>query len=182
MTNPTILQWILATVTLMFALLVVLGRNPVISAISLMATLFSTALLFFSIQAYFIGVVQILIYAGAISVLFIFIVMLLDLKPTRVRIPGRAPIYMLSIGVGAVFLIAALMGVLPVLSHLGILSLTDISADSSLEAQSIAQQLLSKYMIPFQVSALLLLAALMGVVVLGKKNMVGEKEEGKRDL
>ncbi len=178
-TNPTLLQWILGTLTLAFAVLVVFGRNPVISAISLMATLFSTGLLFFSVQAYFIGVVQILIYAGAISVLFIFIVMLLDLKPTRIRIPGRAPVYVLSFLAGSGFFVAALLSVLPVLKQLGAMDVLGVSNEASLAPEAISLQLLSKYMIPFQVTALLLLAAVMGVVVVGKKNMLKEKTDGK---
>ena len=174
--NPTILQWILGTVTLASALLVVLGRNPIVSAISLMATLFSTGLLYFSAGAEFVGVVQILIYAGAISVLIIFIVMLLDLKPSRIRIPGRSPVYVLSAIVGAVFFVAAILSVLPVLSSIGAMDIMAVTDEGAAQdPAAISLQLLSKYMIPFQVTALLLLGAVMGVVVLGKKNMLTER-------
>jgi NADH-quinone oxidoreductase subunit J len=179
--SPTILQWILGAATLASALLVILGRNPIVSAIALMGTLFSTGLLYFSTGAQFIGVVQILIYAGAISVLIIFIVMLLDLKPTRIRIPGRAPTYVLSAVVGGVFFVAALLSVLPVLKTIGAMDDMTVLADgiSGQHPASISLQLLSKYMIPFQVTALLLLGAVMGVVVLGKKNMLSERTSSK---
>jgi len=176
-TNPTLLQWIIGAVTLASALMVVLSRNPIVSAISLMGTLFSAGLLFFTVGAYFIGVVQILIYAGAISVLIIFIVMLLDLKPTRIRIPGRAPVYVLAAVASAVFFVAAIFSVLPVLRNIGAMDLLGISKEGLGQApESISLQLLSKYMIPFQATALLLLAAVMGVVVLGKKNMLSERK------
>jgi len=170
MGSPTILQWIIGAITLASALLVILGRNPIVSAISLMATMFATGLLYFSLGAHFIGVVQILIYAGAISVLIIFIVMLLDLRPTRVNIPGRAPVYVLSLVAGATFFVAAIFSVLPLLRAVGIGPL-----GNGQQPEEISMQLLSKYMIPFQATALLLLAAVMGVVVLGKKNMMSER-------
>jgi NADH-quinone oxidoreductase subunit J len=179
--SPTFLQWLLGAVTLALALLVILGRNPVVSAISLMGTLFSTGLIFFSVGAQFVGAVQILIYAGAISVLFIFVVMLLDLRPTRVRIPGRAPVYVFSFVVCALFFVAAILSVLPVLRNLGaieVLGLSEAGLDQGPVA--ISMQLLSKYMIPFQATALLLLAAVMGVVVLGKKNMLSERKQSEQ--
>lgn len=176
MSSPTVLQWIIGLITLASAFLVILGRNPIVSAISLMATMFSTGLLYFSLGAHFIGVVQILIYAGAISVLIIFIVMLLDLRPIRVLIPGRAPVYALAALAGAAFFVAAMLSVLPLLKNVGALDMLGTATESSgQQPEEISMQLLSKYMIPFQATALLLLAAVMGVVVLGKKNMVSER-------
>src|SRR3954471_18922035 len=89
MESPNLLQFVFGTLTLVTGLMVIFSRNPVVSAIMLMGTLFFTGGLYFGMGLYFIGAVQILIYAGAISVLFVFIVMLLDLRPAVLKIPGR---------------------------------------------------------------------------------------------
>jgi NADH-quinone oxidoreductase subunit J len=69
-----------AFITLLFGIGVVVCRNPVASALSLVMSFAGLAALFISLDAYFIGVIQILVYAGAVMVLFLFIVMLLDIK------------------------------------------------------------------------------------------------------
>lgn len=167
---PTILQYVFAALTLVCACLVVLGKNPVISAMALMGTLFSTGILYFSLQSYFIGAVQILIYAGAISVLFIFIVMLLDLSPLRLKIPGRSFVHGLAALAGLLILGATLAAVLPALQQPGLMGFLEAVSESPQATGPLAISLrfLSKYMIPFQMTALLLLAAVMGVVVLGR--------------
>lgn len=183
--EPSIFQYLLGTLTVATALMVVLGKNPVMSAMSLLATLFLTGLLYFTFGAYFVGAVQILIYAGAISVLFIFIVMLLDLKPRNVKIPGRKPVYVLAGIVGVTLFGALLVSVLPALGENGIMDFGLVSTSAMREAsqlpESISLRLLSKYMLPFQVTALLLLAAVMGVIVIGRKNRLtgpGSDERG----
>jgi len=172
MAAPSVFQMILCVLALTCALLVVLQRNPVISAISLLGTLFTTGLLYFTLEAYFVGAVQILVYAGAISVLFVFIVMLLDLKPTRVRVPGRAPTIVLGVTAGASFFVLCALSVLPVLKTFGLLDTMSGGLGEAAEGPlAISVLLLSKYMLPFQVTALLLLASIMGVVVLGKRTL-----------
>ena len=75
-----LLFWIFVAMMLFFGGMVVLNRNPVASALSLVVCFLALAALFVSLDAYFIGVIQILVYAGAVMVLFLFIIMLLDLK------------------------------------------------------------------------------------------------------
>jgi NADH-quinone oxidoreductase subunit J len=176
--TPSVLQIIFGGVTLLCALLVVLGKNPVVSAMALMGTLFSTGILFFSQKAYFIGAVQILIYAGAISVLFIFIVMLLDLKPLRLSIPGRMPVHVLGFLAGALILVGSLLVALPALQEPGLVDALAATGDGleASEPLSISLRFLSKYMIPFQATALLILAAIMGVVVLGRPTRANRPE------
>jgi NADH-quinone oxidoreductase subunit J len=74
------LFYIFASMTLLFGIGVVVCRNPVASALSLVMSFAGLAALFISLDAYFIGVIQILVYAGAVMVLFLFIIMLLDIK------------------------------------------------------------------------------------------------------
>src|SRR5258707_9379096 len=79
------LFWVFALMTLIFGGAVVLNRNPVASALSLVVSFLGLAALFVSLDAYFIGVIQVLVYAGAVMVLFLFIIMLLNLQVEKIR-------------------------------------------------------------------------------------------------
>src|SRR5881398_1380902 len=79
------LFWIFALMMLVFGVAVVINRNPVASALSLVVSFLALAVLFMSLDAYFIGIIQVLVYAGAIMVLFLFIIMLLDLRGETLR-------------------------------------------------------------------------------------------------
>src|SRR3954467_6545636 len=82
---PAWLFWIFALLMLVFGAAVVINRNPVASALSLVVSFLGLSALFVSLNAYFIGVIQVLVYAGAVMVLFLFIIMLLDLRAEEVR-------------------------------------------------------------------------------------------------
>src|SRR3989441_2707695 len=79
------LFWVFALMTLIFGAAVVVNRNPVASALSLVVSFLGLAALFVSLEAYFIGIIQVLVYAGAVMVLFLFIIMLLDLRTEKLR-------------------------------------------------------------------------------------------------
>ena len=79
-TMPAFLFWIFALVMLGFGAAVVLNRNPIASALSLVMCFMGLSALFMSLDAFFIGIIQVLVYAGAVMVLFLFIIMLLDLR------------------------------------------------------------------------------------------------------
>jgi len=76
----TFLFWVLSAVMLASAVCVVAFRNPVNSAMSLVLSFLALAGLFITLDAFFIGIIQVIVYAGAVMVLFLFIIMLLDLK------------------------------------------------------------------------------------------------------
>src|SRR5437763_4802839 len=82
---PAPLFWAFALLMLVFGAAVVINRNPVASALSLVVSFLGLAALFVSLDAYFIGVIQVLVYAGAVMVLFLFIIMLLDLRAEKIR-------------------------------------------------------------------------------------------------
>ncbi len=171
--TPGYFHLIFGMLTLIAALGVVMSHNPVVSAMALMATLFTTGTLYFGMGSFFVGAVQILIYAGAVSVLFVFIVMLLDMRPLKLSIPGRKATNILSILTGIFLFFSLTLGILQ-----GTLQSTVSSPDvaesvgESMGAKTIALQFLSKYMLPFQVTGLMILAAVIGVILLGrpKKN------------
>ena len=80
-----LLFWIFALMMLVFGAAVIINRNPVASALSLVVSFLALAALFVSLDAFFIGIIQVLVYAGAIMVLFLFIIMLLDLRAEELR-------------------------------------------------------------------------------------------------
>src|SRR3954470_24717776 len=82
---PSPLFWIFALLMLVFGAAVIVNRNPVASALSLVVSFLGLAALFVSLDAFFIGVIQVLVYAGAVMVLFLFIIMLLDLRAEERR-------------------------------------------------------------------------------------------------
>src|SRR5213594_2737566 len=82
---PPFLFWVFALMTLIFGAAVVLNRNPVASALSLVVSFLGLSALFVSLDAYFVGIIQVLVYAGAVMVLFLFIIMLLDLRAEELR-------------------------------------------------------------------------------------------------
>src|SRR5947208_881173 len=79
------LFWVFALMTLIFGAAVVINRNPVASALSLVVSFLGLAALFMSLNAYFVGIIQVLVYAGAVMVLFLFIIMLLNLQAEERR-------------------------------------------------------------------------------------------------
>src|SRR6188768_1589690 len=80
-----ILFWLFAIMTLVFGIAVVANRNPVASALSLVVSFLGLAALYVGLDAYFIAVIQVLVYAGAVMVLFLFVIMLLDLRAEERR-------------------------------------------------------------------------------------------------
>ena len=82
---PSFLFWTFALVMIGFGAAVIISRNPIASALSLVVSFLGLSVLFVSLNAFFIGVIQVLVYAGAVMVLFLFIIMLLDLRAEKIR-------------------------------------------------------------------------------------------------
>src|SRR3954471_3661203 len=97
------LFWGFALLMLVFAVAVVINRNPVASALSLVVSFLGLAALFMSLGAFFVGIIQVLVYAGAVMVLFLFIIMLLDLRAEKLR-KINWPVTAGGIAVAVVFL------------------------------------------------------------------------------
>ena len=146
------------------------SKSPVNSALWLVLNLFCIAGLYLTLNAQFLAVIQILVYAGAIMVLFLFVIMLLNLSvmPTVTRVTvGRMVGFVLAMGVLALltYSIAASLDVLPV--HIVADAATVTGSPSSL-----AQSLFTKYVLPFEVIGILLLAATIGAVIIAKRKPV----------
>lgn len=163
-----ILFWIFALMMLIFGASVVINRNPVASALSLVVSFLGLAALFVSLDAFFIGVIQVLVYAGAVMVLFLFIIMLLDLKAEQRRKLNLAA--MAGGGAVTVAFVAQLWLVLQRFP-LGRQEFRPLRTDPIDDVREIGMTLFSTHNLPFQVVAVLILVATIGVVILSKREL-----------
>jgi NADH-quinone oxidoreductase subunit J len=158
--------YVFAALTLLCAILVVanpFSRNPVTSAMFLVLTIISMSGLFLLLHAFFLAAVQILVYAGAVIVLFIFVIMLLDLKEEQRR---RIKFFGLAAGLVSVGIVVSIF----------IKSLASIkpnAAPPKLEGETYAlgKLLFTQYTLPFEIVSVLLLVAMIGVILLSKKKL-----------
>ena len=162
-----LLFWIFAILMLAFGISVVAQPNPVSSALSLVVSFIALAALFVSLDAFFIGIIEILVYAGAVMVLFLFIIMLLDLRSGTQR---KANPIVLGAGVViALVFVGELCQVLNAFTP-GKRGLPALGAPVT-DVQSVGHVLFTSYNLPFQIVAVLILVATVGVVVLSKKEL-----------
>jgi len=164
-----LLFWCFAVLMLGFGITVIAMRDPVASALSLVVSFICLAALFVLLDAYFIGTIQILVYAGAVMVLFLFIIMLLDLKAEKRR---QANVFTIVGGfLVAILFIAQLYQALtglrdgrqsvPVLASGGVLGAGDV--------RQIGFTIFSDYNLVLQIVGVLVLVATVGVIVLSKR-------------
>ena len=162
-----LLFWIFAALMLVFGISVITQPNPVSSALSLVVSFIALSALFVSLDAFFIGIIQILVYAGAVMVLFLFIIMLLDL-----RAGSRRKLNVVTVG-GAVLI--ALIFVAELWRVLAAFPVGNRTAPALAgpvrDVQSVGHVLFTSYNLPFQIVAVLILVATVGVVVLSKKEL-----------
>jgi NADH-quinone oxidoreductase subunit J len=163
----TAVFYVLATVSVASAVLLVLFRNPVYSALSLVATLFAVAGLFVLLNAYFLAAVQIIVYAGAVMVLFLFVIMLLNLGHPEALEPMTGTYRRAAVLLLGVLLMAQL-------SAIGARQLRSPVVDNELllseNVSTIGKLLYTDFVFPFEIVSLILLVALIGVVVLVKRD------------
>jgi NADH-quinone oxidoreductase subunit J len=165
-----IVFFIVGVVAILGAVGMVISRNAVHSALFLVLNLFCVALLYLSLNADFLAVVQVIVYAGAIMVLFLFVVTLLN--PSQAETPGRLRGQSWVAGVLAIVLLAEVAAV--ILS--GVFSTiksptTPPPVDWSDNVQAIGALLYSQYLFPFEVTSILLLVAIVGATVLAKRRL-----------
>jgi NADH-quinone oxidoreductase subunit J len=164
-----ILFYLFAMMTLVFGVAVVANRNPVASALSLVVSFLGLAALFVGLDAFFIGVIQVLVYAGAVMVLFLFIIMLLDLKAETLR--KLNPIAYAGGGVVSLVFAAELFIVLKRFAP-GHAAFPELPAGARVDdVRAIGTTLFSTHNLPFQVVGVLILVATIGVVILSKREL-----------
>ena len=163
------LFYIFAALTLLCGGLVIanpFSRNPVTSAMFLVLTIVSMAGLFVLLHAFFLAAVQVLVYAGAVMVLFLFVIMLLDLKEEEHR-----RIKAFGLVTGSLSVLAVLVIVVRTLLFDSKLS-ANLSAPT-FEGSTVAlgRLLFTDYLLPFEILSVLLLVAMVGVILLSKKDL-----------
>lgn len=161
-----ILFYVFAAVAVVSAVSLIWQRNPVASAISLIVTLACQAGLFVLLGAHFAATMQILVYTGAIMVLFVFVIMLLNLQDHELGAPRYRPYKF--IGGGLALLSAVLIGV-TILQNQAAAAAPVQESFGTIEA--VGMELFSTYLFPFEVLSLVLTAAIAGAVILGKKEL-----------
>lgn len=169
------LFYLFSILTLVSALLVVLNRNAVNSAMFMILAFAGTAGLFFLLEAFFIGVIQILVYAGAVMVLFLFVIMLLNVEKMAIKRVGWRTVFFSSLGFVA--LLVGTVYMVKLSPELSISTAPEVLQNVSFEnplayttsSKSFGYGLFTKYMLPLQVAGFLLLIAMVGIVIISKK-------------
>ncbi|RYE24246.1 MAG: NADH-quinone oxidoreductase subunit J [Sphingobacteriales bacterium] len=163
MGNIEIAFWILSVLAIGCALGVVLSRNPINSVLFLIATFFTISGHYLLLNAQFLFIVNLIVYTGAIMVLFLFVIMLMNLnadtEPQKNRLVQLAGI----ISGGCLFLV-----VLAALRSASVKPLSDASTDIGL-IKNLGKTLFTQFVLPFEISSVLFLSAMIGAIVIGKK-------------
>jgi NADH-quinone oxidoreductase subunit J len=168
-TFETLLFYGLAGVSVGSALMMVTRRSPVMSAIWLIANFFALAGLYLTLHAQFIAVIQIIVYAGAIMVLFVFVIMLLnlgDLKRLNEKLSYRKVI-------GAALSAGVLMELVAILGFSNV-AFPVQNVDRAVQigtVENIGKELFTTFLFPFEITSVLLLAAIVGAVLLAKRKL-----------
>jgi NADH-quinone oxidoreductase subunit J len=195
---PSYLFWLFATIMLIGAVAVIAFRNPVSSALAMVTSFVGLAALFIGLSAFFVGVIQILVYSGAIMVLFLFIIMLLDLKDEKRRSDSLAPL-----AAGLVLVAVFFIQLVGVLSHklpnqtappldkevlvaaaasykegenkdIPTKISTSLEAGQLPDIHIIGRTLFTEYNLPLQILGVLLLVSTVGVVTLSRKSAAND--------
>ncbi|MBA1350402.1 NADH-quinone oxidoreductase subunit J [Rhizobium sp. WYCCWR 11146] len=154
-----------ATVSVITALTVILARNPVHSALALMACFLNISAIFVMLEAPLLAVIQIFVYVGAIMVLFLFVIMMIDVREAVLQrfLPGRnLPAMVLLILLGIEMLVLVLWS--------DRFSITEPAAmGGGDQIRQLSTTLFADYLLPFEAASVILLAALVGAIVLARK-------------
>jgi NADH-quinone oxidoreductase subunit J len=160
-----ILFWLLSVMALFGAMMVITSKNPIYSVLWLILTFFAISGHYILLNAQFLAIVNIIVYAGAIMVLFLFVIMLMNLNKNTEPQKHRWVKFVGAIAGGCLLLVlvAALRN-------------TEIKGQSALLnagniglIQNLGKELFSTYVVPFEISSILFLSAMVGAVVIGRK-------------
>ena len=163
--------YIFSVLAITSGLMVVVSRSPVRSALFLINTLFCVAGLFVLLNAHFLAAIQVLVYAGAIMVLFLFVIMLLNLNPEAGEMKKLFTVKILGTA-SAVFFLGEVLLLIGRGSSLGIsgaASAAEIAQEGN--TRLVGKLLFTEYLLPFEITSILLIVAIIGVVVLAKRKL-----------
>ena len=180
MTLDTVIFFISAVVAVFGATMMISQRNPVASVLYMILSLVAQAVVYIQLSALFVGAMLVIVYAGAIMVLFLFVIMLLNLRGTEdfgahSSALSKATKYLVSVllFVEFVFIIKSVIIGAPVA---GLLSTTP-PVDDFGSVKSVSMLLFTKYLYPFELTGVLLLIAVVGAVVIARRDRAEDAEE-----
>ena len=159
---PSFFFYVFAAVLVLAALAIVIARNPLYNVLSLVVAIFCLSSLFIILEAYFVGIILLLVYAGAVLVFFLFVVMCLNLNAQPLPALEQGRFQLLGWVTGASFLSQVFLAVKSFL----MVPAPASSIRGSIEA--VGQILFTDYLLPFELTSLLLLIAIFGIVSLAK--------------
>lgn len=175
---PDLITFVVSAIAIVLgALGVILMRNPVHSALMMILTLFAVAVLFVEQNAQFLAAVQVIVYAGAIVVLFLFVIMLLgvdkkeDLRKEKLR--GQRPLAIFAVVVIFAEILTLSKGTWATGAHGTVLATSSHSSN----VVQLAQSIFTTYLLPFEATSVLLIIAVIGAVVLVRQS--DQKTSGK---
>jgi NADH-quinone oxidoreductase subunit J len=165
----TLFFCLVAAIAVLMSILVIRCKNPINSALSLIMTFFCLATLYVMLEAPFMAAIQVIVYAGAIMVLIVFVIMLLNIRTESGRRTSHAIFLGFATGAFLLFQACYLLGRSSLPSAKG-------PVDSALIAkvghtELIGKSLFTDFLLPFEITSILLLVAIIGAVVLTKKKL-----------
>ena len=166
-----ILFFLFAAISVVAAMNVILQRNPIYSAIGLIVTLCSLAGLFLTLSAQFIAAIQIIVYAGAIMVLFVFTIMLLNVRSEEAKVDRQkflrwlaVPLFLALLG-EVYFVVRTVNNPPPQIPATGAAPPVEILGT----VESIGREMFTSYLLPFEATSVLILMAIVGAMLLARR-------------
>lgn len=166
--SEQILFYLMAALTVFSAVVVVAARHPIHGAFALIATLFFMAGIFVQLDAHFIAVIQVLVYAGAVMVLFTFVIMLLNFSKEEIGPAKLTGGKILGVALVILTAISVIRGFFGEDAPSKVFAKLDAKFGT---IEEVGKLVFTQYLFPFEIISLLLLAAVLGAVVLAKKRM-----------
>ena len=160
----TVLFILFGAVAVCGAIMVVTRKHPMASALYLILTLFAVAALFVLRQAHFLAAVQVIVYAGAVVVLFVFVIMLINVPEDRLPVERATTIRVLGVLAAGLFILES-----AVLARRYSMPIGPVAEVGTVE--SVGRALFTDYLLAFEITSVLLLAAVIGAIALAKRKI-----------
>lgn len=167
---PSFFFYFFAAVLVFASLAVILARNPLYNVLALVLAIFSLSSLFVILEAFFVGMILLLVYAGAILIFFLFVVMLLNLNSPTLTSVQQSRFQWLG---GIAGLMFAAMALITIKSFMAV---QPVASSIRGTVEAVGQILFTDYLLPFELTSLLLLIAVFGIVSLAQGAFHAEKD------
>ncbi|MBN2403480.1 MAG: NADH-quinone oxidoreductase subunit J [Spirochaetes bacterium] len=164
----SIIFYIFAALSVLLAVLVILQKNVMHSVLYLSFTILAISGVFFTLHAEFLGAVQILVYAGGIIVLYLFVIIIVNLKEIKAEKRNIFPKF---------FIVCISVLFLAEMIYIFFKNRISVPANADFpEFEALFEMLLSKYLIPFEIASILLLAVLIGSIIIARRKLLHDSD------